>query len=98
MGKIVAMGKGKHHMLRSAGDIPYSVGDAIGGMLGVSVKHVKLAFTPTDKDVTIFSVFPREEPQRQGTMDASALNVSEQEKIESLVSVCFPNRAGFLRY
>ena len=90
MGKIAAAGNGQHYILQSPEDIPYSFGDAIGGLLGVSAKDVKVEFTPADKDIEIVSVFPGGESQGQGGFSTSALNVFEQEKIEFLVSVRFP--------
>ena len=90
MERIAAAGKGQHYTLPSPKDIPYSFGDAIGGLLGISAKHVMVTFTPADNDVEIVSVFPGGESQGQGAFNASALNVFEQEKIHFLASVRFP--------
>ena len=94
MGEIAAAGNGQKYILKSPNDIPYSFGDAIGGLLGLSAKHIKVAFTPADSDVKIDSVFPRGKDQGQGSFTASAQNVFEQEKIEFLVSVSFPESSS----
>ena len=95
MGEIAAAGNGQKYILQSPNDIPYSFGDAIGGLIGVSAKSIKVQFTPTDKDVKIASVFPGGEPQgQQGPFNASTLNVFEEEEIKFLVSVCFPESSS----
>ena len=86
MGKITATGKGQHYILPSPEDIPYSFGDAIGRLLCVSAKCIKVAFTPL-----IRSASSREAnlKDKAPSFNASAWNVSEKEKIKFLVSLRF---------
>ena len=90
MEKIAVAGNGQRYILSSPDDIPTSFGDAIGGLLGISAKNIKIMFAPADPAVEIISTFPGGVSQGGGAFNVSEENIFESERREFMVTVRFP--------
>ena len=89
MEKIAVAGNGQRYIVVSPNDIPISFGDAIGGLLGISAKNIKIMFAPADPAVKIVSTFPQGVPQGHGAFNVSIPNIFESERREFVASVRF---------